>query len=501
MKNLKPDLIAGFVIFLIALPLSIGIAVAAGVPASAGILSAILGGILGTFFTGSHIVINGPAAGLIVVIMGAVNSLSDGDPVLGFKRTLAAIFVAGLLQFILGLLKMGRLAFLAPSSVVHGMLSAIGVIILIKQIPVLFGAFPHAKSILGMATEVHNYILAADLPIAITGVACLILLILWNRFAGSIKKILPAPLVVVGLGLLFTMVFKISQSHDVVLFDHKYHIGPEFLVHVPTNMAKMIIFPKFDIIFSLRSIIAILTIFIVCSLESLLSSYAVDKLDPQKRKSDLDKDLFGKGVVNMACGLLGAYPIISEIVRSSANIDNGAQTRWSNFFHGLFILSFVALFPDFINHIPLAALAAVLLIVGFNLAHPRHFKEVYHHGLDQFIFFCTTLIITLVEDLLIGIAAGIVLKIIFHFVRGVKLKDFFFPKIVVKEQTDRVFLEFGSPVVFLGYLKLQKILKQYENKKIQVVSNGYFVDFTIRELLKDSIHDAVDLARTEHVEA
>ncbi len=494
MKHLKADLLAGFVIFLIALPLSIGIALAAGVPASAGILSAILGGILGTFFTGSHIVINGPAAGLIVVIMGAVASLSDGDPVQGFKRTLAAVVIAGILQVILGFLKMGRLAFLAPSSVVHGMLSAIGVIILIKQIPVLFGVFPHSKSILGMATEIPNYIFEADLPIAITGISCLLLLILWNKFGGSVKKIVPAPLIVVGLGLLLAAIFDISHSHDVMLFNHLYHIGPEFLVHVPTNLSKLIILPQFDIIFSTRSIIAILTIFIVCSLESLLSSYAVDKLDPQRRKSDLDKDLLGKGIVNIACGCLGAYPIISEIVRSSANIDNGAQTKWSNFFHGVFILLFVALFPGFINHIPLAALAAVLLIVGFNLAHPRHFIEVYHHGADQLLFFCTTLVVTIVEDLLVGIAAGIALKIALHLFRGVSPKHFFKPEIIVKEEGDVTVIRLASPIVFLGYLKLQKIIKKYEGRKVRVEKGDFFVDFTIHEMIKDSIHDAVDIA-------
>jgi MFS superfamily sulfate permease-like transporter len=493
MKNLKADLVSGFVIFLIALPLSIGISLAAGVPASAGILSAILGGILGTFFTGSHVIINGPAAGLIVVVLGSVQSLSDGDPVVGFKRTLGAVVIAGILQVICGALKWGRLAFLAPASVVHGMLSAIGVIILIKQVPVILGAFPKVKTIPGMITEMPNYFANADIPIAITGVVCLLIIILWNKFAGDLKKIVPGPLLVVVVGLILSYFFDISNGHEVSLFNHLYHVGPEFLVHVPDNIAKMIIFPSFDIITSGRSISAILTLFIVLSLESLLSSYAVDKLDPQKRKSDLDKDLFGKGIVNIACGLLGAYPIISEIVRSSANISNGAKTMWSNFFHGVFILLFVALFPSFINHIPLAALAAVLLIVGFNLAHPRHFKEVYHHGADQLLFFCTTLIITIVEDLLVGIAAGIVLKLIFHLARGVKFKYFFNPNIEIVKENKNVVIQFKSPVVFLGYLKLKKIFTENEGSNIKIQKNDYFVDFTIRELIKDSIHDAVDL--------
>lgn len=495
----KEDILAGFVLFLIALPLSVGISLAAGAPASAGILSAIIGGIIGTFFTGNHIVINGPAAGLIVVILGSIVSLSDGDPILGFKRTLAAIAVAGALQIVSGLFKMGRLAFLAPSSVVHGMLSAIGFIILIKQVPVILGVKPHSKSILSMITEIPRMIVDADIPIAAIGLGCLTILICLNYFNFSIKKVIPAPLQAVGIGLACSFALGIAHAHDINLLNHSYHLGPEFLVKVPDQFLDLFIFPSFDIILSTRSLIAIMTIFIVCSLESLLSSYAVDKLDPYKRKSNLDKDLLGKGIINLICGMLGAYPVISEIVRSSANIENGAKTNWSNFFHGLFILLFVAILPGVINQIPLASLAAVLMIVGWNLAHPRHFKEVWHHGWDQFLIFMTTLVITVVEDLLVGIAAGIVLKIILHLTRGVRFKDFFKPDIKVETGSNQTTIEFGSPVVFLGYLKLQKIIKESEGKDLKVITNGHFVDFTIRELIKDSIHDAVDLAHAQPV--
>lgn len=489
--HLKADLTAGIVIFLIALPLSIGIALAAGAPASAGILGAILGGILGTFFTGAHVVINGPAAGLIVVVLGAIQSLGGDDPVLGFKRMLAAVIVAGGLQVILGLLRMGRVAFLAPSSVVHGMLSAIGVIIMIKQLPVLLGATPHAKTIMGMVGEIPTYIMGAQLPIAITGISCLGLLILWNRFGGTLKKIVPGPLFGVALGLALAALFELSTNHQVVLLDKSFQVGPQFLVHVPDNLSDLFILPSFDAIFSIKSIIAIFGIFVVSSIESLLSTYAVDKLDPMNRKSDLDKDIFGKGIVNIACGCLGAYPIISEIVRSSANIENGAQTKWSNFFHGLFILLFVALFPNFLNQIPLAALAAVLLIVGFNLAHPKHFRAVFHHGTDQFFLFCLTLTITLVEDLLVGIAAGITAKIIMHLLRGVKFKDFFRPEIDIIREGEEFVVQFHSSATFLGYLHIQKILGKIDPNRTKVDLNGSFVDFTIRELIKDSIPNSI----------
>ncbi len=489
--QLKADLTAGIVIFLIALPLSIGIALAAGAPASAGILGAILGGILGTFFTGAHVVINGPAAGLIVVVLGATQSLGGDDPVLGFKRMLAAVVVAGGLQVILGLLRMGRVAFLAPSSVVHGMLSAIGVIIMIKQLPVLLGATQHAKSIMGMIGEIPTYIMGAQLPIALTGMSCLGLLILWNRFGGNLKKIVPGPLFGVALGLFMTVLFDLSTNHQVKLLGKIFEVGPQFLVHVPATLSELFIFPSFDVILSVKSIIAIFGIFVVSSIESLLSTYAVDKLDPMNRKSDLDKDILGKGIVNIACGILGAYPIISEIVRSSANIENGAQTKWSNFFHGFFILLFVALFPTFLNQIPLAALAAVLLIVGFNLAHPKHFKTVFHHGVDQFFLFCLTLTVTLVEDLLVGIAVGIAAKIMMHLFRGVKFKEFFRPEIDIIREGEDFIVRFHSSATFLGYLRVQKILSKLDLSRTKVDFNGSFVDFTIRELIKDSMPESI----------
>lgn len=484
----KDDLIAGFIVFLIALPLSIGIALAAGAPASAGILSAIIGGIIGTLITGTHITISGPAAGLIVVIGGSIVSLSDGgDLLLGFKRTLAATIVAGALQVLVGIFRMGKLAFLAPSSVVHGMLAAIGTIIMIKQIPVLLGVKNTAKSILGTVWNIPNMISHTTLPIFLVAAIGLLILLIWLFLPKKISKVIPGPLVAVLSGLLFSYSLNIEIPHDLNWFHHEFHIGPEFLVHVPSSIKELFIFPKFDIVFSGRSLINVMTIFLVGSIESLLSAYAVDKLDPYKRKTNMDFDIIGKGITNMACGFLGAYPIITEIVRSSANITNGAKTKWANFFHGIFILVFVAFVPDLINLIPLASLAAILFLVGFNLAHPRNFIHVYHHGKEQLLYFCTTLIVTLVEDLLIGIAAGITLKILHHlFIKKIKVTQFFKPEIEVVSDGDKAIINIKSPIVFLGYLRLEGVLKEASDYKIvEVNENDHFLDFSIRETLKD----------------
>ncbi len=485
----RDDIVAGFIVFLIALPLSIGIAIAAGAPASSGILSAIIGGILGSLITGTHISITGPAAGLIVVIGGAIVSLSDGgDMLLGFKRTLAAVIISGALQILLGLFRLGKLTFLAPLSVVNGMLAAIGTIIMIKQVPVILGAQSSAKSILGLVMDFPNLIMGLDLPILLIGFLCMVILILWKYLPTSLGKVIPAPLAAVSIGLALSYVLEIDYPHNVNWFNFEFHLGPEFLVHVPSSIRDLLIFPKFDIAFTGRSLISIMTIFLVGSLESLLSAYAVDKLDPYKRKSDLDFDIIGKGITNMCCGALGAYPVITEIVRSSANITNGAKTKWANFFHGLFILVFVALFPVILNHIPLSALAAILFFVGLNLAHPRHFVAVWNQGKEQFLFFTLTLVVTLVEDLLVGVAVGIFAKTLHHLIKGVKFKDFFSPNVDLRIESDECVLSFHGPVVFLGYLKIKGLLDQIGvDQCLKIETNDNFVDFTILELLKDFV--------------
>jgi MFS superfamily sulfate permease-like transporter len=483
----KDDIIAGFVVFLIALPLSIGIALAAGAPASAGILSAIIGGIIGTLITGTHITISGPAAGLIVVISGSILSLGGGDLLLGFKRTLAATIIAGILQVLVGVFRLGKLTFLAPSSVVHGMLAAIGTIIMLKQLPVILGVTPTSKSITGLIGEMPSLVSNADLPILFIGGLCFLLLVIWKYVPVKVGKIIPGPLLAVAVGLGLSYFMDVEHPHNVNWLERLFHIGPEFLVHVPESVKELFIFPQFDMAFTMKGLLSVMTIFIVGTLESLLSAYAVDKLDPYKRVSDLDYDIIGKGITNICCGALGAYPIITEIVRSSANITNGAKTKWANFFHGIFILGFVALLPDFINHIPLSALAAILILVGYNLAHPRHFVEVWHHGKDQFVIFTTTLVVTLVEDLLVGIVAGIVIKLILHFIRGVKPNELFSPKVVVEKTDGEITLKLNSNAVFLGYLTIKKAIVGIDKtSEVKINTNGYFIDFTIKELLKDS---------------
>lgn len=481
--NLKSDLLSGFVIFLIALPLSIGIALASGAPATAGILAAILGGIVGTLVGGTHIAISGPAAGLIVVVLHSIQSLGQGDNTLGFKRMLACVVLAGALQIVFGLLRAGSLAFLCPSSVVHGMLAAIGVIIMVKQLPVLIGVIPHAKSIMGIVGELPADMVDMNLPIAAIGFFCFLLVIAWNAAPKHINKWLPAPLLAIFSGIVLGLLFHLDTPHSTHLFHHVYTVGPQHLVNLPSNLSAMLIFPDFSYLLTPASFIATLSIFLVGSLESVLSAYAVDKIDPMRRKSDLNRELLGKGVLNMCCGFLGALPVISEIVRSSANIANGAKSKWSNFFHGGFILLFVALFPALLKEIPLSALAAVLILVGFRLAHPKQLGQVYEHGKDQFAIFMATMVLTLVEDLLVGIFAGIVLNVLLHLVKGVRAADFFLPKFEVIDGQQEVIIKAGSPLIFTNYLAFKKLVQAVPIDKGVVIDfrEAKVVDFTFLE--------------------
>jgi len=485
----KADILSGFIISLIALPLSMAIAIAAGAPASAGILSAIIGGIIGTLISGTHVAINGPAAGMIVVVASSIYSLGGEDLLLGFKRTLAATIAAGALQIIIGILRCGKVAFLCPVAVVRGMLSALGIIIILKQIPILFGSLHTANSLLGLLQELPLYISLQELPIVVFAALSVGILLFWQLMPKLVANVIPAPLLVIVLGVICGYYFDFDNPHDIYFLNDSYHIGPEFLVSIPSTVRSLIILPEFDIFWSHKSLLSVITIFAVGSLESLLSAYAVDKLDPMLRKSNLNKEIISKGVCNICCGLLGAYPIITEIVRSSANITNGAKTMWSNFYHGVFILLFLLLLPELINHIPLVSLAAILIIVGIKLIKPSFFFSLWQNNKRDGLVFLTTLSLTVLVDLLTGIFVGIVMNIIFNLFSGITFKQLLSPKIYVRELGHRVELKANSNISFLSYFRIKQIITYYK-KPILFNSNGYYIDLSINDLIDENINQS-----------
>lgn len=493
-ENFKSDILSGFLVFLIALPLCLGISMASGFPPVAGIFTAIIGGIVVSFFGGSNLTIKGPAAGLIVIALGAVQDLGNGDPLLGYKLALAAIVVAGILQIIFGLIKSGVLADFFPSAAVHGMLAAIGIIIAAKQIFTLVGVKPEAKETLHLLMEIPKGLANTNPEIAAIGIISLIILFGLPMIKNKYVKMIPAPLVVILVAIPLGRYFDLEHAHSYLFLDnHEYSLGPKFLVTLPDNLFSAITFPDFSQIFSGTSIKYIIMFALVGSLESLLSSKAIDTLDPYKRKSNMNRDLLGVGIGNTLAGFIGGLPMISEIVRSSANINNGAKTWWSNVFHGLFLLIFVVFFPMLIHQIPLAALAAMLIYTGFRLASPKEFYKTYLVGKEQLMIFLVTIFTTLATDLLVGIGVGIAVKLITHLINGLPVKYIFKPMFTVtknEEETEFTVDVFHS-AVFSNYIKLKKSLDLLpRGKKVTIdFSNSNLVDHTVMENLHQYKHD------------
>lgn len=482
------DLLAGFLVFLIALPLCLGIAMASSFPPIAGIITAVVGGILGTFLGSARLTIKGPAAGLIVIALGSVTELGGGDLQKGYKLALAAIVVASVIQILFSLVKAGALGDFFPASVVHGMLAAIGVIILSKQVHTVLGVTPDKGGPLSLLAQIPKSLGKANPEVALIGVVSLIVLFGWGYLPwASIKKI-PAQMVVVIISLAMAAQFDLGNEHTYQFQGHDFMVGPKFLVNLPGQLLSAFTMPDFSQVFSGTSIKYIVMYALVGSLESLLSAKAVDALDPRKRQSDMDKDLLAVGVCNLIAGFLGGLPMISEIVRSSANITNGAKTKWANFFHGMFLLVFVAAVPWLLARIPLAALGAMLIYTGFRLASPKEFAKTWKIGREQMVIFATTIVVTVATDLLVGVFVGILVKIILHWTGGMPIRNIFRPQIDTFQQGDALVLKVGHAAVFSNYLTIKRHLTTIptSTKKVIVdLSTTRIVDHTVMEKLHE----------------
>lgn len=486
-KSLKSDLVSGFLVFLIALPLCLGIAKASGFPPIAGIYTAVVGGLLVTFFTNSPLTIKGPAAGLIVIALGAVNELGQGNIVEGYRLTLAVIVVAGAIQIFLGFLKSGSLSDFFPSSVIHGMLAAIGVIIISKQIHLALGVVPESHETMGLIAEIPRSIVNMNPEVALIGLVSVVILFTLPLIKNKYIRLVPAPLIVLLIAIPMGLFFDLGHEHDYDLGSLHYHINPaQLLVTLPNNFFSGITFPDFSQIFSPVSIKYIVMFSLVGSIESLLSAKAIDMLDPQKRTSNLDRDLIAVGIGNMVAGFIGGLPMISEIVRSSANINNGGKTKMSNFFHGLFLFLFALLAASFIQKIPNAALSAMLCYTGYKLASPHEFKKNIRLGYDQFAFFLLTLIATLLTDLLVGVIIGVAAKLTFHVLRGARFNELFKAKMVVLQPNGTgQLIDVMSPLIFSNYLTAKRVIEKIP-KNEQVVLNfskSKIIDHSVMENL------------------
>jgi MFS superfamily sulfate permease-like transporter len=475
-ENWRSDLLSGFLVFLIALPLCLGVSIASGFPPSAGIISAIIGGLLVSRISGSYLTINGPAAGLIVVVLASVQALGEGDAMAGYRYTLAAIVVASVFQVLMGIFKMGQLSSFFPASVVHGMLAAIGIIIIATQSHVMLGVTPEPGSLFSIIAQIPHSLLNMKPDIVLISFLGLLILIVWP----SIDSRIPAPVIVVLMGTVFAWHFDLAQEAAAG--------GSKFLVSISDNFSADFYFPDFSKLFSVAFWEAVFSISLVGSLETLLSSTAVDKLDPYKRSSDLDRDLTAVGLGNVVAGFIGGLPMIAEIIRSSENVNNGAKTAWANFFHGLLLLLFVVLFPRLINSIPLASLAALLVYTGYRLASPKAFARVMDVGKEQFLMFVVTIIGVLAVDLLAGVALGIVVKLAINLVRGVWFGNLFKIHFTIQQQdNDTLVVKLLGSALFSNILPLKKALSRLEKGKTIIFdfTDGYLIDHTVMEFIHD----------------
>jgi len=489
------DALSGFLVFLIALPLCLGISSASEFPIVAGVLTAIVGAFITPFISNSELTIKGPAAGLIVISLGAIQEMRHiyGEEG-GYAAVLAIGVVAGVIQIAFGLLRSGVIGEFFPSAVVHGMLAAIGVIIIGKQTHTLLGVQPKSHEPLGLLAEIPNSIWNMDPYVACIGFISLALLFGMTFFKNKMVKKIPVPMLVMLIAIPLGMYFELGQPYKYMFGGVEHFISEKALVNIPSNLLAAITFPNFASLQTFAAWKWILMYALIGSLESILSAKAVDMLDPYHRKANLNRDLLAVGIGNTVSSAIGGLPMISEIVRSKANIDNGAKTRFANFWHGLFLLVSVSFLANFIRLIPMTALAAMLIFTGFRLASPNEFLKVYRTGREQLFIFVFTMLMVLATDLLVGILLGIVAKLVIHTANGVPITSLFRPFLDVQVQDDGSCIVFAShSAVFSNWIPFRRQIEhlgyvQHSNVTVDL-SGTKFVDHTVMEKLHELQED------------
>lgn len=496
-SNLKSDLPASIVVFLVALPLCLGIALASGAPLFSGLIAGIVGGTVVALLSGSPLGVSGPAAGLAVIVLSAIQELG------AFETFLLAVVLAGVVQVIFGIMKAGVIGYYFPSSVIKGMLSGIGIIIILKQIPHALGydkdpegdlAFQQVDGYNTFSELVHmlNFISPGAVIIALVSLA---ILILWERpfmKKQSFTKVIQGPLVAVLAGIGLNVLF---QRFEV------YALASDQVVNIPVAESLAGFFgqfslPDFSQLANTQVYVTALTIAVVASLETLLCVEATDKLDPQKRITPTNRELIAQGAGNMVSGFIGGLPITQVIVRSSANIQSGGKTKASAFIHGLLLLISVMTIPVALNLIPLASLAAILFVVGYKLAKPVLFKEMYRKGRAQFIPFIVTILGIIFTDLLIGIALGLVVAIFHILWNNYKTPYHFDPQAYVPGEP--VTIQLSEDVSFLNKAGIMHTLEQLPDATKVIIDASKTQ--TIHPDVIEIIEDFRENARTRGVE-
>jgi MFS superfamily sulfate permease-like transporter len=465
-KYLKEDLPAGLVVFLVALPLCLGIALASGAPLFSGIIAGIIGGIVVAFASGSALSVSGPAAGLTVIVLNGITTLGSYD------QFLVAVVIAGIIQIILGYLKAGVIGYYFPSSVIKGMLAAIGIILILKQAPIAIGY--------DAATSVSYHF--GSIIIAVISIAIILFWELPNLKKYTFFKFVPGALIAVIVGVSLNAVF------------HQYMpdwaLSANALVKLPVakTSAEFIgqfTLPNLAALGNYQVYVIAVTIAIIASLETLLSTEAADKLDPYKRVTPTNRELKAQGFGNLISGLIGGLPMTAVIVRTSANVNAGAKTKLSAIVHGILLLISVVAFAVLLNQIPLACLAAVLLVVGYKLAKVSLFKEMYKLGWEQFVPFIVTVVAIQFSDLLKGIALGMLVAI-FYILRTNYRRDYEIHH-DKKSEGGAITIQLSAHVTFINKGSIAKKLADIPNDtKVTIdASRAHYIDLDVIEIIYD----------------
>jgi len=485
--NLGKDIPAGLVVFLVALPLCLGISLASGAPLFSGVLTGIVGGLVVAWASGSQLSVSGPAAGLTVIVLNGIETLQS------FEAFLMAVVLAGVLQLVLGFLKAGVIGLYFPSSVIRGMLAAIGLILILKQIPHFLGADdaffgemnffqPDGRTTFSEVLYAFSAINKGALTV---GVVSLVVLILWeNKKLKQFKlfKLVPGALVAVLLAIAINEIFKSSFP--------ALAIGAAHLVKLPVisswaEMKQELNFPAVEALGNVQLYVVAFTIAIIASLETLLSVEAVDKLDPHKRRTPTNRELKAQGIGNIMSGLLGGIPMTAVIVRSSANVASGGQTKVASFVHGVLLLLSVLFLADLLNQVPLSALAAVLLLVGFKLTRPSLYKAQLKLGSEQFIPFVVTVLAILFTDLLVGICIGLAVGV-FYILKANYKSPYFYAK---EEHKDRevIRIKLSEHVSFLNKASIVLTLDHLPHNSHVVIDgeNSTYIDYDVLEAIQE----------------
>ncbi|UAB76550.1 SulP family inorganic anion transporter [Mesoflavibacter sp. SCSIO 43206] len=486
-KYIKNDLPASIVVFFVALPLCLGIALASGAPLFSGLIAGIVGGIVVGSLSGSKIGVSGPAAGLAAIVLTAIGTLG------GYENFLVAVVLGGIIQLVFGLLRLGIIGYYFPSSVIKGMLTGIGIIIILKQIPHFFGYDPDpegdfaffqvdGENTFSEILNSINHITPGSLLIGVIGLA---ILLLWSNVLskkGKIFQLIQGPLVAVVVGIIFYVLTKDSSSMA---------IQSSHLVSVPvpedfSSFLGQFSFPNFSVITNPEIWVVAFTIALVASLETLLCVEATDKLDPYKNVTPTNRELLAQGTGNILSGMIGGLPITQVIVRSSANIQSGGRSKMSAIIHGFFLLISVILIPKLLNMIPLSVLAAILLIVGYKLAKPALFKTMYDLGWKQFLPFIVTVAGIVFTDLLKGIGLGLAVGIVVILIKSYQNSHF-----LHKEGEDvddgKIKMTLAEEVTFFNKGAILKELDRLpENSYLELdVRKTRYLDNDIIEILED----------------